>query len=434
MYEIYLEKLRVVARAEGRMTEIENLEMYFSRVGVQASQMKSLIDEMLEPVELAKNGKNFVCSCIGYSPLILMFLLAIIVSMATPALCQPLPDQGMAIPQPSFQGSLSIPSQFSGDWYSVDGGPDLQISLARSSVYQNEDTSLYLTVTNIGRVTSFKAVAEPVLSRPDEMFAAQKELGPEALRSSAQDVSIQLVAENKSALNLKREVAYAGSLRDGQVSAPLEYPIEVYENTAPGSYKLYAVANYTYQQDVAVKPHSDSPENPDVFYWYNNARQIIPLTLHIEKKSMVDLKALNVSPVSLSVGSKNNVIKISIRNNGSDTAKDLVARLRPETGVYVDADESPISQLPQGEKAELIYKVDVSKDAVAGKLYRFTLEFDFSDSYRKNLKDSDYAYISVQPGLEEIILQYWWLLVIAIALIVLALIFRIRGKKNAAGQ
>ena len=423
-----------MARAEGRMTEIENLEMYFSRFGVQASQMKSQIDEMLEPVELAKNGKNFVCSCIGYSPLIFMFLLAIIVSLATPALCQPLPDQGMAIAQPSSQGSLSVPSQFAGDWYSVDGGPDLQIALARSSVYQNEDTSLYLTVTNTGRVTSFKAVAEPVLSRPDEMFAAQKELGLEALRSSAQDVSIQLVAENKSALNLKREVAYAGSLRDGQVSMPLEYPIEVYENTEPGSYKLYAIANYTYQQDVAVMPHSDSPENPDVFYWYKIARQIIPLTLHIEKKSMVDLKALNVSPVSLSVGSKNNVIKIFIQNNGSDAAKDLVARLRPETGVYVDADESPLSQLLPGEKAELIYKVDVSKDAVAGKLYRFALEFDFSDSYRKNLKDSDYAYIRVQPGLEEIILQYWWLMVIAAALMVMALILRVRGKRSDAGQ
>ena len=146
------------------------------------------------------------------------------------------------------------------------------------------------------------------------------------------------------------------------------------------------------------------------------------------------LKAMNVSPVSLSVGSKNNVIKIFIRNNGSDTAKDLVARLRPETGVYVDADESPISQLLPGEKAELIYKVDVSKDAVAGKLYRFTLEFDFSDSYRKNLKDSDYAYISVQPGLEEIILQYWWLILIAAALIAMALIFKVRGKRNATGQ
>ncbi len=396
--------------------------------------MKSLIDRIREPIEPVQNVRNSVRSCIGYSPQIFIFLLAIIVSLATPILCQPLPDQGTAMPPASYQGPLSIPSQFSGDWYSVDGGPDLQIALARSSVYRNEDTSLFLTVSNIGRVTSFRAVAEPAQSRPDEMFAAQKELALEALRSSAQDVSIQLVAGNKSAMNLKREVAYAGSLRDGQVSALLEYPIEVYENTEPGNYTLYAIANYTYQQDVAVKPHSDSPDNPDIFYWYNNARQVIPLTLRIEKLSGVDLKALNVSPENLSVGSKNNVINIFIQNNGSDAAKDLVARLRPETGLYVDADESPISRLPPGEKAELIYEVDVSKDAVAGKLYRFTLEFDFSDSYRKNLQDSDYAYIRVQPNLEGIILQYWWLIAIAAALIALALIFRIRGKKNAAGK
>jgi hypothetical protein len=349
-----------------------------------------------------------------------------------PASCQPLPDQGTVMLPIKLQGLLSIPAQFSGDWYSVDGGPDLQIALARSSVYQNEDTSLYLIVTNIGRVTSFKAVEEPVPNRPDEMFAAQKELQLEALRSSAQDVSIQLKVQNKSAMNLKREVAYAGSLRNGQVSSPLEYPIEVYENTDPGNYILYAVANYTYQQDVAVKPHSDNPENPDVFYWYNTASQIIPLTLHIEKRSMVDLKVLNVSPVSLSIGSKNNILKVIIQNNGSDTAKDLVARLRPETGLYVDMDESPISRLQPGEKAELVYKVDVSKDAVAGKSYRFTLQFDFSDSYRKNLQDSDYAYIHLKPSLEDIIFQYWWAMMIAAAFIVLALIFRIRGRKNAA--
>jgi hypothetical protein len=416
------------------MTEIEKLEMYFCQYGFQTSQMKYLIDEILQPIELARNSKNFVRSTFRGPPLLFAFLLAIIVSLVFPVLCQPIPDQGTGMSLAGFQGPLSVPSQFSGDWYSVDGGPDLQISLARSSVYQNEDTSLYLTVTNIGRVTSFKAIDEPAMSRPDEMFAAQKELQLEALRSSAQDVSIQLVAQNKSALNLKREVAYAGSLRDGQVSQPLEYPIEVYENTNPGSYTLYAIANYTYQQDVAVKPHSDNPENPDVFYWYNNARQIIPLTLHIEQKSKVDLKALNVSPVSLSVGSKNNIIKIFIQNNGSDAAKDLVAKLRPETGVYVDMDESPIYLLPPGEKAELVYKVDVSKDAIAGKLYRFTLQFVFSDSYRKNLQDSDYAYIYVQPSLGEIIFQYWWEMMIAAALVVLVLIFRIRGKRNAVGQ
>jgi hypothetical protein len=326
------------------------------------------------------------------------------------------------------QGSPSIPAQFSGDWYEVSGGPDLQVSLARSSVYRNENSSLELTVTNIGRVTSFKVLTQPEPSRPEEILAAQKELQLEALRSTAQDVSIRLVAQNSSAMNLKREVAYAGSLRDGQVSQVLDYPIEIYENTEPGDYTLLAIANYTYQQDVAVKPHSDSPENPDVFYWYNSASQIIPITLHVEKRSQVDLKALSASPGTLTIGSKNNIVKVVIQNQGTDTAKDLVARLRPETGIYVDMDESPIAALGPGDKAELTYKVDVSKDAIGGRPYRFTLLFDFSDSYRKNLQDSDYVYIALQLGLGDIILAYWWVLVI-VGIVGLGVIFRIRSKR-----
>ena len=283
-------------------------------------------------------------------------------------------------------------------------------------------------MTNIGRVNSFKVLTQPEPSRPEEVLAAQKELQLEALRSTAQDVSVRIVAQNSSAMNLKREMAYAGSLRDGQVSQVLVYPVEVYENTEPGDYTLLAIANYTYQQDVAVKPHSDSPQNPDVFYWYNSASQTIPITLHVEKRSKVDLKALSASPGTLTVGSKNNIVKVIIQNQGTDTAKDLVARLRPETGIYVDMDESPIPTLGPGEKAELVYKVDVSKDAVGGRPYRFTLLFDFADTYRKNQQDSDYVYINLQLDLADMILAYWWVAVI-VGIAGLAVIFRIRRKR-----
>jgi hypothetical protein len=301
-------------------------------------------------------------------------------------------------------------------------------------VYRNQNASLYLIVTNNGRVTSFRALTQPEPSRPEEVLAAQQELQLEYQRSTAQDVTVRLVAANGSAMNLKREIAYAGSLREGQVSPVLAYPVEIYENTVPGNYTLYAIANYTYQQDVAVKPHSDSPQNPDIYYWYNTASKTIPLTLQVEKVSLVDLKALSVSPESLSVGSKNNVVKVVIQNQGKDDARDLVARLRPETGVYVDMDESPIALLQPGQKMELIYKIDISKDAIPGKTYRFTLLFDYSDPYRKNLQDSDYVYISIQPNLSGIILQYWWAAAIIIAIAALAAISIIRRRRNAAGR
>lgn len=365
-------------------------------------------------------------------PRALAFLLALLaIVLASSGMCQSPSAQGATTAPSYLQGSLPVPADFSGDWYSVDGGPDLQASLARSSVDQNVETSLYLTLTNNGRVTSFKVVNEPVLNRPDEVFAAQKELQLEAQRSTAQDVSVRLTAQNGSAMKLKREVAYAGTLRDGQVSSVLEFPIEVYENTKPGDYILFATANYTYQQDVAVKPHSDNPQNPDVFYWYNAASKVITLTLRVEKKSLVDLVALNATPKTLDIGSKDNILKIFIKNQGSDTAKDLMARLRPEAGVYVDMDESPLAALKPGETAQLTYKVDVSKDAVGGKPYRFTLLFDYSDSYRKNLQDSDNVYVRIEPGFTA---RYWWMAAIAVAIVAGAAILVIRRKKSAAGQ
>ncbi|MDD1757271.1 MAG: hypothetical protein LUQ22_00875 [Methanotrichaceae archaeon] len=104
-----------------------------------------------------------------------------------------------------------------------------------------------------------------------------------------------------------------------------------------------------------------------------------------------------------------------------------MARLRPEAGIYVDMDESPIPSLEPGQKAELVYKIDVSKDALPGKLYRLTLNFDFSDSYRKDLKDSDYVYIKMVPNLAQ---RYWWLaafVIVALALIVVLWIRRRSG-------
>jgi len=337
-------------------------------------------------------------------------------------------SKGLSTLPAYMQGPPALPSEFSSDWYWVTGGPDLRASLERSSVYRNENTSLFLTISNIGRVTSFKVLEQPDPTRRDEVIAAQKELQMESLRSTAQDVTVRLVPVNGSVLNLKREVAYAGSLREGQVSQRLEFPIEVYEKTEPGYYRLNAITNYTYQRDVAVKPHSDSPDNPDVFYLYDNATQTIPLTLHIEKRSLVDLKALDVLPDALDAGSKNNIVKIVIQNQGNDAAKDLVARLRPETGVYVDMDESPIPSLRPGEKAELIYKVDISKDAVGGKPYRFTLLFDYSDSYRKNLQDSDNVYIFIQYGLAA---RYWWVAIVTVAIMALIAFLWMRSRRKA---
>jgi uncharacterized membrane protein len=135
-----------------------------------------------------------------------------------------------------------------------------------------------------------------------------------------------------------------------------------------------------------------------------------------------------MTPASLQIGSKENVIRMAIENIGVDTAYDLVARLRPESGIYVSIDDSPIPALAPGEKAELVYKVDVSKDAVAGKRYMLDLLFDFSDSYRENMTDTEHAYLVVRSGGSSAIAAVVALAAIAAAVAIVQLLRKRRAS------
>ncbi len=300
-----------------------------------------------------------------------------------------------------LQSSPNPLEHFPGDYYKLTGSPYLEASLERNSVYQNENTSLFLSLKNIGNVSSIKVNEEPAANAPEEVYAAKMELELEMARTTAQDISVSLFLPyppNESPLEIKRAVAYTSNLRAGQVSPALAFPVEVYKNSSPGDYVVYAALNYTYQRDVAAKPYSSRPQNPDIYYYHDSASQVIPLKLHVERRSGAQFQVEATSPESLAVGSKDNIIRISIENIGYDTARDLVARLRPESGIYVSVDESPIPALRPGEKAELVYKVDVSKDAVPGKRYMFKLLFDFSDSFREDLTDTEHVYLMIKPG------------------------------------
>ena len=54
------------------------------------------------------------------------------------------------------QMPLNPPGYFSDDYYKVTGGPDLQVSMERSTVYQGDETALILTILNRGNISSFK--------------------------------------------------------------------------------------------------------------------------------------------------------------------------------------------------------------------------------------------------------------------------------------
>ncbi len=329
-----------------------------------------------------------------------------------------------------LQGSPNALEKFPDDFYKVEGSPEIAATLERARVYQGEETSLYLTLTNRGRVTSIEVNEDPSRSAPEEVYAAKVELELENGRTSAQDVSVSLLVPGRedAPLEVKRQVAYAGTLREGQVSPRLEFPIEVYENAASGDYELLAVVNYTYQWDVAAEPESSRPENPDIYYLYESESRTLPLTIRVERESGAEFEVLKVDPTDLEVGSTDNVVRVTIENVGDDYARDLVARLRPESGLYVSVDESPIPVLRPGETAELVYKLDVSGDAVPEKTYSLTILFEFSDSKSDDLIETEHAYLRIEDDGKGILI---FAAVLGVAVLAAAGIVIRRRKRGA---
>ena len=273
-------------------------------------------------------------------------------------------------------GAPIPPEEFGDDYYKVYGTPNLTLSLERSNVDQGEATSLFMTLTNRGRITSFKVNEEPGANKREEILAAEREQELEKLRTTAQDVSVEIVAENKSAIDIKRAVAFPGNIREGQTSGRLEFSHRGFiKIPSPDSTNFMLWSTIPTSGMWRWRADEDHPESPDVFYWYDTLSQTIPVTLKVERKSSAQFAVLNISPAALWAGSKDNIVKITIKNVGCDNARDLVARLRPESGLYVSVDESPIPALVPGSEAELVYKLDVSKDAVPGKRYQLKILF-----------------------------------------------------------
>jgi hypothetical protein len=75
-----------------------------------------------------------------------------------------------------LQGSPKVLEHFPDDFYKIEGTPEIEASMERSSVYQGDDTSIYLTLINRGSVISIKVNEVPAEKAAYEVYAAELEL------------------------------------------------------------------------------------------------------------------------------------------------------------------------------------------------------------------------------------------------------------------
>ncbi|MDD5256807.1 MAG: hypothetical protein PHH76_04505, partial [Methanothrix soehngenii] len=145
-----------------------------------------------------------------------------------------------------------IPLELGGDnYYTMYGSPDISASISGTDEFKRGDTvTLYLDLTNYGRIIGFKQDQMPQNSK--EYALASAELEEENKKPTALGVTTTLVSQG-SQIEVKSGDQVVESLKSGdKTQSPLKFTIKIGEHAPAGEYPLHLNMTYDYQDNVRV--------------------------------------------------------------------------------------------------------------------------------------------------------------------------------------
>ncbi len=218
---------------------------------------------------------------------------------------------------------------------------------------------------------------------------------------------------------LPLEVKWAGKTQElgemqARSSAPATIAIEVPKNAEPGTYTLTSQLTYAGEDGAAGS----------AFFNFG---------IVVKPKAEFGAKAATDSPLP---SGGNRLVQISLTNTGYEEAKNLKVQIMPRFPFSTDGTVRYLDSLAPGETKNITYSIFVDKDASEG-AQLLSLSVNFEDHNGKKFSDSaDFALSLRIRSFEEQILDYWYLLALAIV-IALAVIIRRRvgqsGRKKKGG-
>ncbi|MHB8119369.1 MAG: COG1361 S-layer family protein [Methanothrix sp.] len=275
-----------------------------------------------------------------------------------------------------------IPYELGGDnYYTMYGSPDISASVSGTDEFERGDTvTLYLDLTNYGRIIGFKEDLTP--QNPKEFALAAAELQEEYKKPTALGITASLSSEGRQ-IDVKSGDQVVQSLKSGdKTQAPLKFTLKIGEHAPAGKYPLKLNMSYDYQDNVRVyastlvtSGSAPTLANYRVSYIYQKANQTLPITITVKKQA--DFEILNNSGV-LSVGAKKAPISATYKNIGEDPIKDAVARLSIFKPFSSTDDQAFIGTLLPGEEKTVVFRLDVDSDATP-KDYGINSEIKYTD-------------------------------------------------------
>jgi hypothetical protein len=275
-----------------------------------------------------------------------------------------------------------IPYELGGDnYYTMYGSPDLSASISGTNEFERGDTvTLYLDLTNYGRIIGFKEDLTP--QNPKEFALAATELQEEYKKPTALGITTSLFSESRQ-IDVKSGDQVVQSLKSGdKTQSPLKFTLKIGEHAPAGTYPLNLNISYDYQDNVRVYASTlvTSGSTPTLAnfresYIYQKANQTLPITVIVKRQA--DFEILNNSG-ELSAGDKKAPISATYKNIGEDPIKDAVARLSIFKPFSSTDDQAFIGTLQPGEEKTVVFRLDVDSDATP-KEYGINSEIKYTD-------------------------------------------------------
>ncbi|TFH42241.1 MAG: hypothetical protein E4G94_06615 [ANME-2 cluster archaeon] len=305
------------------------------------------------------------------------------------------------------------------DHYNIIGEPQLFASIVGDPEYESgEKANIFIQLKNEGQVYGFEIVEEPDPANEDEIANAKTEFNLEYDVTTAVSIHSILKSNNEHIKVLSGQQP-GGGLRSGETSQPIEFDIEIYENTPSGVYELILDLTYQYQYDVQVEGNKSQP---DINYWYETKNQTLPIQIIVKQKA--DFEIVKVSADFRP--DDRDVFYITYKNVGSETAEYVVASIIPEAPFSTTDNQAFIGTLKPGESYETQYNIKVESDALS-KIYAIDTELEYKNEHG-DAKRSDVMRVPIKVG-ESIPLSERIGYILIFSLIIGAVIFYIIRKR-----
>jgi hypothetical protein len=340
----------------------------------------------------------------------LKFILALLVLAAVAASAQA---------QSAIQNNY-IPSEIGGDnYYNFYGGPDLSASISGTNEFDRGDTvTLYVDLTNYGRITGFKQDQIPQNAKEFALQAA--ELQDEYKKPTALGITGSLVS-NSPSVEVQSGDQVIQSLKSGEkTQSPLKFTLKIANHAKAGSYPLSLKLSYDYQSNVLVYASdlAASSGTPSLSGFretlnFQKANQTLSIPLIVKKKADFNITS---SDGTMSAGVKKSPIEVTYQNTGDEPITDGIARLSIFKPFSSTDDQAYIGTMSPGESKTVTFRLDVDSDATP-KDYGINSEIKYTDVRGDTvISESMKIPVVVTPAAQSLMLPALVALIVLIAI------------------